>query len=248
MTQNELNRLYRRELRRLALQERRMRQRGYSFEREDGDYVGFVPQTLLQRPSAASIRKLKKISGAAFYERGFFVDPYTGELMSAAAGRKAELKRSAEKGIKTKKEKSAMVAPAPVPSPEPPIGAMTSDEIRRSVVEMLEYSSGLAEYGGWINDRGRGRGVGGIRYTDFVKRKIAEIEMMMRGMSSDELELAWSMIVGRIESQMVYEPFGGGLGNDAKNAVSEFKSWSQNFQEAAEIVKSALTDAVLAFS
>lgn len=250
MTQKELNRQYQDQLNRLRRQERRMRERGYTFETEEGDYIGFVPQKILQRPTAASIRKLERIRGKVFYEEGSFVDPYTGELMSAAEGRKAEFKRAAEKREKTRKIGITPPAPTPPSGPpaEPPSGGMSSDEIRSAVVSLLQYSSGLAEYGGWINDKGKGRGIGGIRYTDFAKRNIAEIETMMRGMLNDELQLAWDMIVSRVESQMAYEAFGGGLGNDAKSAVAEFKSWTQYFQETVEIIKSALTDAVLAFS
>lgn len=245
MTQKELNRQYRDQLNRLRRQERRMMLRGYSFEDEDGDYVGFVPQKTLIRPTAASIRKLKKITGSEFYKRGSFVDPYSGELFSAKEGRRIEI-RNRGKGPKVPTPEPRPEPPTE-PTPEPPSGGMSAVEIRSAIIDLLEYSSGLADYGGWINDRHKGR-ISGIKYSDLVKRKIAEIQTTIRGMRNDALNLAWDMIVARVESQMAYEGLGGGLGNDAKSAAAEFKKWSQHFIETVEIIKEALTDAVLALS
>lgn len=89
---------YNRERNRIKRQQNRMLARGYILP---ADILPPVPKKI----TAASVRRLKKITTKKLYDQSDFMDLTTGEVVSGQEGRKIERKRSAERAAETRRRK-----------------------------------------------------------------------------------------------------------------------------------------------
>ena len=94
--QTPAEKAYNRERRRIQRQISRMSQRGYD-----------VPENILpprpKRITAASVRRLQKITTPRLYERSHFIVVETGEIITGAEGRRLERQKSARRAAETRR-------------------------------------------------------------------------------------------------------------------------------------------------
>lgn len=94
--QTRAEKAYNRERRRIQRQINRMSERGYD-----------VPENILppqpKRITAASVRRLQKITTPKLYERSRFIDVETGEIISGTEGRRLERKSAARRAAETRR-------------------------------------------------------------------------------------------------------------------------------------------------
>lgn len=109
--QTPAEKAYNRERRRIQRQISRMSQRGYD-----------VPENILpprpKRITAASVRRLQKITTPRLYERSHFIDVETGEIITGAEGRRLERQESARHAAETRR--AAREVKREYREPEPP--------------------------------------------------------------------------------------------------------------------------------
>ena len=109
--QTPAEKAYNRERRRIQRQITRMSQRGYD-----------VPENILppqpKRITAASVRRLQKITTPHLYERSRFFDVETGEIITGAEGRRLERQASARHAAETRR--AAREVKREYRDPEPP--------------------------------------------------------------------------------------------------------------------------------
>lgn len=109
--QTPAEKAYNRERRRIQRQITRMSQRGYD-----------VPENTLppqpKRITAASVRRLQKITTPRLYERSHFIDVETGEIITGAEGRRLERQASARRAAETRR--AAREVKREYREPEPP--------------------------------------------------------------------------------------------------------------------------------
>lgn len=109
--QTPAEKAYNRERRRIQRQITRMSQRGY-----------VVPENILpprpKRITAASVRRLQKITTPRLYERSHFIVVETGEIITGAEGRRLERQASARRAAETRR--AAREVKREYREPEPP--------------------------------------------------------------------------------------------------------------------------------
>lgn len=103
---------YNRERDRLRKQLARMAKRGYVFTQE------MLPARP-KRITAASVRRLQRITTEYLYKKALYVDPTTGEAMPGLQGRKLEAQRRAQRSAETKRQRAAAQRPIPEEAEEP---------------------------------------------------------------------------------------------------------------------------------
>lgn len=206
--------LYRKELNRLKAQERRMIKRGYTFTTPEGDYVGFVPKSKPSRITKQSIDRLKKISGEAYYKKGFYIEPETGKLTSAKTGRKLERKRSARKSLETRKERELDEAEIDYQIPPPSV---------RDIEELYKKQSQLKKYGGWIEDHKKANSTESGMYVKEVDNMIFEAVAFWSGLSRKQRWIATRYIENYLEAQYGYD-----ASLVKSDVVEQFKSARNN--------------------
>lgn len=114
---------YNRERRRIQRQINRMSERGYD-----------VPENILppqpKRITAASVRRLQKITTPKLYERSRFIDVETGEILTGSEGRRLERKSAARRAAETRR--AVRETKREYRQPEPP-------EAQLPVVEYVQF-------------------------------------------------------------------------------------------------------------
>lgn len=107
---------YNREHRRIKRQITRMTQRGYD-----------IPENILpprpKRVTAASVRRLQKITTSKLYERSRYIDVETGELLTGAEGRRLERQAAARRAAETRRQRreAARAPRRETPKPQLPV-------------------------------------------------------------------------------------------------------------------------------
>lgn len=114
--QTRAEKAYNRERRRIERQITRMTQRGYD-----------VPENILpprpKRVTAASVRRLQKITTPKLYERSRYIDVETGELLTGAEGRSLERQTTARRAAETRRQRreAARAPRRETPKPQLPV-------------------------------------------------------------------------------------------------------------------------------
>lgn len=114
--QTRAEKAYNRERRRIERQITRMTQRGYD-----------VPENILpprpKRVTAASVRRLQKITTPKLYERSRYIDVETGELLTGAEGRSLERQATARRAAETRRQRreAARAPRRETPKPQLPV-------------------------------------------------------------------------------------------------------------------------------
>lgn len=114
--QTRAEKAYNRERRRIERQIKRMTQRGYA-----------VPENILpprpKRVTAASVRRLQKITTPKLYERSRYIDVETGELLTGAEGRSLERQAATRRAAETRRQRreAARAPRRETPKPQLPV-------------------------------------------------------------------------------------------------------------------------------
>lgn len=240
--QRDNRRAYNKQLARLRRQEARMRARGYVFESDTGAYRGFVPQERPDRITAASVRKLERITSEEYYKRARYIDPSTGEVISGLEGKKREASAAAYKAAETRKAKKLAKPTEPEPeyeikpAPSAPITAKTEVPLIEEFIALIKSESQLKEYGGWILDEYKGGSKG--PYHKRVKEFITKAEIMLKGLSEDGLIQLKNELQHYFDSIQPYESSAVKV-----NTMDSFKSASESFSEFMSAFESAIVTA-----
>lgn len=91
----ELQKIYRKELKRIQRFMRDAERRGYTFAVQIKEVI---------RPTKKSIEKLKGLTPQKLYEKSVYYDPLTAKHIKGEEGRQLERSRAAKRGWKTRKE------------------------------------------------------------------------------------------------------------------------------------------------
>lgn len=237
-------RAYNKQLTRLRRQEARMRARGYVFESDTGAYRGFVPQERPERITAASVRKLERITSEEYYRNARYVDPSTGEVISGAEGRRREASFAAQKAAETRRKRKTTPEPDWTIEPsEPPVEDEASDWVPtvEDVKDTIKLISQLVEYGGWIQDEKRGHYLGGT-YRSKVEKDLVEIEGRWRGITDSEKVLIGRKIQSFLEGYLYgYEP----TAFKAGGAAAEFMAASEQYETFITTLYDAMSSAYM---
>lgn len=124
---------YNRERDRLRKQLARMAKRGYVFAQE-------IMPPRPKRITAASVRRLQRLTTEFLYKQALYVDPTTGEALPGLQGRKLEARRRAQRSAETRRQRQQPKIPqteeeAPVSDYEGPIGTY---DVLAAITEALQ--------------------------------------------------------------------------------------------------------------
>lgn len=218
--QTRAEKAYNRERRRIERQITRMTQRGYD-----------VPENILpprpKRVTAASVRRLQKITTPKLYERSRYIDVETGELVTGAKGRSLERQATARRAAETRRQRrEAVRAPGrETPKPQLPVDEYVQFDEQILTVFQMEMTEIYVRYENLFNYISRWFQLARQRYgdedlADALERSKANGEWPgWEGVSDSEI------LVGKLTR--ILEMIGGTIGGrqEILEALEEGEDW-----------------------